>query len=122
MQKNQKVQAPSKTLEVQRDSNGKIWSHIRQKWYLETPEERVRQEYVCALVNEYEYSLEQMEEEMSPPSARGTSMLPTNGFVKTGSFITLPVHQSVPSALSPMSRKMPSPALNTKSGASATDC
>lgn len=41
----------------------KIWSHIRKKWLDETPEERVRQEYLCFLVNEYGYSIEQMAEE-----------------------------------------------------------
>jgi type I restriction enzyme M protein len=60
-------------LDIRRDSKGKIWSHIRQKWLVETPEERVRQEYVCALVNEYEYTTEQMAEEMSPPGVRGTA-------------------------------------------------
>jgi hypothetical protein len=43
------------TLEVCRDANGKIFSPIRKKWLIETPEERVRQEYVCALVNEYDF-------------------------------------------------------------------
>ncbi|MDD5285928.1 MAG: type I restriction enzyme HsdR N-terminal domain-containing protein, partial [Desulfuromonadaceae bacterium] len=71
--KKTKTQTTLGTLEIRRDSNGKIWSHIRQKWLVETPEERVRQEYVCALVNEYEYSIEQMEEEMTPPGARGTA-------------------------------------------------
>jgi type I restriction enzyme M protein len=73
MKNNQKVQASNGTLELRRDDKGKIWSHIRQKWFVETPEERVRQEYVCALANEYEYSIEQMEEEMTPPGARGTA-------------------------------------------------
>jgi type I restriction enzyme M protein len=73
MKNNQKVQASNGTLELRRDDKGKIWSHIRQKWLVETPEERVRQEYVCALANEYEYSIEQMEEEMTPPGARGTA-------------------------------------------------
>jgi len=63
----------SAILEIKRDVSGKIWSHIRQKWLVETPEERVRQEYVCSLVNEYEYSIDQMEEEMTPPGARGTA-------------------------------------------------
>ena len=39
-------------LTVQR-KNGKIWSHIRQRWLVETPEERVRQEYLVHLVSEY---------------------------------------------------------------------
>lgn len=73
MQKTQKTSTADGPLEICRDQKGKIWSHIRQKWLVETPEERVRQEYVCALVNEYEYSLDQMEEEMTPPGARGTA-------------------------------------------------
>jgi type I restriction enzyme M protein len=44
--------------------DGQIWSHIRQKWLVETPEERVRQEYLCTLVNEYEYGLNQIDEEL----------------------------------------------------------
>jgi hypothetical protein len=46
--------ASSSPLELRRDTTGKIFSHIRQKWLIETPEERVRQEYVCSLVNEYD--------------------------------------------------------------------
>lgn len=69
----QKQVASTTLLDIRRDLKGKIWSHIRQKWLVETPEERVRQEYVCALVNEYEYTTEQMAEEMSPPGVRGTA-------------------------------------------------
>jgi type I restriction enzyme M protein len=58
-------------LSIRRDSKGRIFSHIRQTWLVETPEERVRQEYVCALVNEYGFKLEQMAEEMTPPGVRG---------------------------------------------------
>ena len=47
-----------------RRQNGKIWSHIRQKWLVETPEERVRQAYVVTLHNEYGFSLDQMDEEL----------------------------------------------------------
>jgi type I restriction enzyme M protein len=54
----------NKQMKVER-KNGEIYSHIRKKWLIETPEERVRQEYVCALVNEYGYSLEQIAEELS---------------------------------------------------------
>jgi type I restriction enzyme M protein len=50
---------------------GQIWSHIRQKWLDETPEESVRQEFLCNLVNEYGYSTEQMDEEATLPGARG---------------------------------------------------
>lgn len=54
----------SKNIEVIRDDNGRIWSHLRQKWLVETPEETVRQSYLPVLVNEYGYSLEQMDEEL----------------------------------------------------------
>jgi type I restriction enzyme M protein len=70
--KSNNIQTTSATLDIRRDSAGKIWSHVRQKWLIETPQERVRQEYVCSLANEYEYSIEQMEEEMTPPGVRGT--------------------------------------------------
>lgn len=42
----------------------KIWSHIRRKWLVETPEESVRQEYLLILVNEYGFALDQITEEM----------------------------------------------------------
>jgi type I restriction enzyme M protein len=53
-----------KPLAVER-KNGEIYSHIRKKWLVETPEERVRQEYLCVLVNEYGYDLDQIAEELS---------------------------------------------------------
>ena len=43
--------------------DGKIWSHIRRKWLVETPEESVRQEYLLVLLHEYGYELEQVAEE-----------------------------------------------------------
>jgi len=46
-----------------RREKGKIWSHIRKKWLDETPEEFVRQEYLFVLVNEYGFSIDQMDEE-----------------------------------------------------------
>jgi type I restriction enzyme M protein len=52
------------TLHVRTD-DGKIWSHVRQKWLVETPEERVRQQFLTVLANEYGYSLEQIQEEES---------------------------------------------------------
>jgi type I restriction enzyme M protein len=52
------------TLEVRRDDKGKIWSHVRNKWLVETPEERVRQEYLCVLVSEYGFALDQIDEEL----------------------------------------------------------
>lgn len=50
-------------LEVQIDGN-KIYSPLRDKWLVLTPEEQVRQDYICRLVNVYGYSLEQMDEEL----------------------------------------------------------
>lgn len=43
---------------------GQIWSHVRSKWLVETPEETVRQEYLLVLVNEYGFALDQIAEEM----------------------------------------------------------
>lgn len=56
--------ATSDKIEVKRNDKGKIWSHIRQKWLDETPEESVRQSYLPVLVNEYGFTLEQMDEEL----------------------------------------------------------
>ncbi len=55
---------------IKRQKN-QIWSHVRQKWLEETPEESVRQEFLCVLVNEYGYSLEQIDEECHLPGERG---------------------------------------------------
>ena len=52
-------------LEIKRDKkNGKIWSHVRSKWLVETPEETVRQGYLLILINEYGFALDQIAEEM----------------------------------------------------------
>ncbi len=59
-------------LEVER-KKGKIRSHVRNIWIIETPEERVRQEYLCVLVNEYGYSLDQITEEDAVPLSRGAA-------------------------------------------------
>ncbi len=42
---------------------GKIWSRVRRKWLVETPEESVRQQYLLVLLYEYGYGLEQIAEE-----------------------------------------------------------
>ena len=47
-----------------RTENGKIYSFIRDKWLIKTPEEEVRQRFVCVLVNEFGYSINQMGEEI----------------------------------------------------------
>lgn len=57
--------ANAETIAIQTDDKGRIFSHVRQKWLVETPEERVRQTYLTVLVNEYGFRLEQMKEEES---------------------------------------------------------
>lgn len=52
------------TLEVQ-EKDGKIYCPLKDKWLITKPEERVRQKYIAILVNEYGYSLEQMDQELS---------------------------------------------------------
>lgn len=66
--------SPTEPLAVRRQK-GQIYSHVRKKWLNETPEETVRQEYLCALVNEYGFALDQIDEEVSrmPTPATGTS-------------------------------------------------
>ena len=54
-----------KVLEIKREK-GKIYSPIRGKWLVETPEEKVRQELVVMLVNKYGYPLDVMVEEYRP--------------------------------------------------------
>ena len=39
--------------------NNKIYSPIRDKWLVLTPEEQVRQNYICRLVNVYGYDIVQ---------------------------------------------------------------
>lgn len=52
-------------LEIKRDDEKrKIWSHVRNKWLVETPEETVRQQYLLTLVNNYGFALDQIAEEM----------------------------------------------------------
>lgn len=48
---------------IERNDKGQIFSHVRSKWVFETPEERVRQEWLCVLVNEYGYKPDQIAEE-----------------------------------------------------------
>ena len=43
------------TLEIKRD-NGKIFCPLTDSWRIETPEEKVRQEYIKLLVEVYGYS------------------------------------------------------------------
>ena len=60
-------------LALRRDpAKGKIWSHIRQDWFVDFPEELVRQQFVCKLVNDYGFSLDQMAEEIATGHGRGS--------------------------------------------------
>ncbi len=49
-------------LNIKRD-NGKIFCPLTDSWHIETPEEKVRQEYIKVLVENYGYSLDQMAQE-----------------------------------------------------------
>lgn len=44
--------------------DNKIFAPLCDKWLVEKPEERVRQEYVCRLINSYGYKIEQMAQEV----------------------------------------------------------
>ncbi|MGN1375628.1 MAG: type I restriction enzyme HsdR N-terminal domain-containing protein, partial [Prevotella sp.] len=50
-------------MEIQIKDN-KIFAPLKGKWLVLTPEERVRQEYICRLVNHYGFDLEQMGQEI----------------------------------------------------------
>jgi type I restriction enzyme M protein len=50
-----------------RIENNKIWAPLKNKWLVLTPEEKVRQQYIKRLVDNYGYSLEQMQQD--PPIA-----------------------------------------------------
>lgn len=54
--------------------DGKIYVPLKDTWLIETPEETVRQNFICQLVNAYGYSLDQMEQEknLTEYSDRGT--------------------------------------------------
>ncbi len=56
--------SPDGPLELGRD-RGRIYSPIRDKWLVETPEELVRQAFLPILVNEYGYTLDQIAEEQN---------------------------------------------------------
>lgn len=57
-------------VDLRRNAQGQIWSHIRQRWFLETPEETVRQDFVCRLANDYGFKLAQMAEEIDTQRGR----------------------------------------------------
>ncbi len=47
-----------------KDNKTKIFISLKNKWLVTQPEEIVRQEFICKLVNDYGYSLEQMSQEV----------------------------------------------------------
>lgn len=47
-----------------KEENGKIYCPLKKEWHVTKPEERVRQTWVCKLVNDYGYSLDQMQQEV----------------------------------------------------------
>lgn len=52
---------------------GKIFAPLQNKYLEAKPEERVRQEFICRLINDYGYTLEQMAQEVQlTSSSRGT--------------------------------------------------
>jgi len=68
------TKSKQKPLELQ-IKDGKIFAPLQNKWLIGKPEERVRQEYICRLVNNYGYVLEQMEQEVQVSnSKRGQGM------------------------------------------------
>lgn len=46
------------------EKDGKVFCPLVGKWLIAKPEEKVRQRYICSLVNEYGYSLNQMAQEL----------------------------------------------------------
>lgn len=66
------------TLKIKRE-NGKIFCPLADSWHIETPEEKVRQEYIKILVEDYGYSLDQMAQEIKVNnSQRGQSIIVPN--------------------------------------------
>lgn len=51
-------------MEVKLDGN-RIFAPLKNKWLVYTPEEKVRQTYICRLVTNYGYSLDQMQQEVT---------------------------------------------------------
>lgn len=53
-----------------REKDGKIFCPLKNEWHISTPEERVRQNFITKLVNEYGYTLSQMAQELKVTNAR----------------------------------------------------
>ena len=56
-------------LEIKVEGN-KIFAPLKDKWLMQTPEEKVRQAYICRLVNHYGFELNQMEQEVKVNNAK----------------------------------------------------
>ena len=56
-------------MQIQIEGN-KIFAPLKAKWLVQTPEEKVRQEYICRLVNHYGFSLDQMEQEVKVSNSK----------------------------------------------------
>lgn len=50
-------------MEIQIEGN-RIYAPLRDKWLQVKPEEKVRQKYICRLVNNYNFSIDQMDQEL----------------------------------------------------------
>ena len=62
-----------KTIYKPKYEKGKIFAPLQNKYLEAKPEEKVRQEFICRLINDYAYSLEQMAQEVQlTSSSRGT--------------------------------------------------
>ena len=51
-------------MEIQTRNDNKIYAPLKDKWLVNKPEEEVRQKYICRLVDSYNYSLDQMDQEI----------------------------------------------------------
>lgn len=60
-------------LELQYSKEGKIYSPLGKKYKVATPEEIIRQKFVCTLVNSYKYNLEQMQEEVKTQKGKNAA-------------------------------------------------
>ena len=54
-----------------RIEDNKIWAPLKNKWLVLTPEEKVRQEYIKRLVDNYGYSIQQMKQEVLVAEGNG---------------------------------------------------
>lgn len=61
------------SLSIQYDKQGKIYSPLREKYLVATPEEKVRQNFICTLVNHYGYELAQMSEELKTKDGKNST-------------------------------------------------